>query len=701
MTLNRLAAEKSPYLLQHSRNPVDWYPWGAEAFERARADDRPIFLSIGYSTCHWCHVMERESFEDPDVARLLNEAFVCVKVDREERPDVDAIYMAVCQLLTGSGGWPLTIIMTPDSEPFFAGTYFPRSARNGRIGMLDLVPQIRSAWSGRRADVRQSAHRIRSALERMAASDIRSRQPGSEEIEAAYGSLKEAFDPLQGGFGRAPKFPSPHNLSFLLRYWRRTGDTEALRMVETTLRAMRRGGIFDQLGYGFHRYSTDARWFVPHFEKMLYDQALMAIAYLEAFQATGAEEYGSVAAEIVSYVLRDMADPGGAFHAAEDADSEGEEGKYYLWTDQELRDLLGPDRWRLAREVYGVVQAGNFADEATGLRNGRNILHLGLGTAETAHRLGIAEAELRTELESVRAILLNARGSRVRPVRDDKVLTDWNGLMIAALSRAGVALGEVRYTSAAEKAARFLLSSLTDERGRLLHRYRDGEAAIPALADDYAFLVWGLTELYQATYEAGWLEHAVRLNRDFIEHFLDPDGGGFFLTADDAEQLLVRSRESHDGAVPSANSVALANLLRLARLTGETALDEYAAATARGLGSRVALAPASHTHFLSGVDFALGPAREVVVVGDPADPATEKLLGTLRRRFLPRTVSLLKRPSVAGPDSLSELVPFTRPLESVAGRPAAYVCRDFVCERPVTVPEDLDRLLGLSGTTER
>jgi uncharacterized protein YyaL (SSP411 family) len=691
---NRLGAEKSPYLLQHAANPVDWFPWGEEAFGQALAQDRPVFLSIGYSTCHWCHVMERESFEDPDVARLMNETFISVKVDREERPDVDAVYMTVCQLMTGSGGWPLTVLLTPDAEPFFAGTYFPRTSRHGRIGMLDLIPRVRELWTSRRDDLVRSAARIREVLER-AGKDEGGDTPGGELLDEAYRSLRAAFDPLQGGFGRAPKFPSPHSLSFLLRYWKRTGKESAREMVETTLRSMRSGGIYDHIGFGFHRYSTDARWFVPHFEKMLYDQALLTLAYVEAFQAAGDSRWARTAAEVVEYVLRDMVDEGGAFHSAEDADSEGEEGRFYTWTDDELREVLDPEPLQLVREAFNVVGQGNYADEATGRRTGRNILHTRESRSQLAARLGHSERELTDRLEAARLRLLEARSRRVRPHLDDKVLTDWNGLMIAALARTGGALGEPGYVDAAETAASFVLSELRDGSGRLLHRYRDGEAAIAAMADDYAFLAWGLLELHAATGGVSWLEAARQLTEQLVEDFADPDAGGFFLTAHLGEKLLVRSKEHHDGAVPSANSVATANLLRLARLTGDAGLEERAAATMRALGSPVALAPASHAHFLSALDFALGPAREIVVVGARDDAATKALLTPLRRSFLPRAVTLLKDES--SPEAvlaLRRLAPFTDPLATVEGRPAAYVCRDFACETPVTDPDELEGLLA-------
>jgi uncharacterized protein YyaL (SSP411 family) len=486
---NRLAVEKSPYLLQHAGNPVDWEPWGEEAFERARHEDRPVFLSIGYSTCHWCHVMERESFEDPDTARLLNEAFVCVKVDREERPDVDAVYMTVCQMLTGHGGWPLTIVMTPDREPFFAATYIPRKSVAGRIGLVDLVPRIRALWDERRGDILRSAAGIREALAR--ATELpEGAETGVAAMESAFRALRARFDPLQGGFGGAPKFPSPHNLLFLLRYADRTGEAAAREMVDLTLRRMRAGGIFDQLGHGFHRYSTDARWLLPHFEKMLYDQALLALACGEAAAALGSAEHARTAREVLGYVLRDLRDPAGGFHSAEDADSEGEEGRFYVWTEAELAEALDDEADRLlAKAWFGVERAGNFADEATGRRTGANVLHLTGTPAETAVRAGLDPEGAGARIEAIRERLLAARESRERPARDDKVLTDWNGMAIAALARCGAVLGEPEFVQAGREAAEFVLGHLRSPDGSLQHRWRDGEAAIPGFAEDYACLL--------------------------------------------------------------------------------------------------------------------------------------------------------------------------------------------------------------------
>ncbi|HEX9596819.1 MAG TPA: thioredoxin domain-containing protein, partial [Anaerolineales bacterium] len=504
---NRLIFEKSPYLLQHARNPVDWYAWGPEAFEKARAGDKPVFLSIGYSTCHWCHVMAHESFEDTTVARLMNEAFVCIKVDREERPDVDQIYMSVCQAMTGSGGWPLTVIMAPDKRPFFAGTYFPKKSMHQRIGMTELVPRVADLWRNQRASLLENANKMMDFLKDNA--NPKAGDPlGAEVLNQAFQQLSGRYDSQFGGFGQAPKFPSPHNFTFLLRYWQRTQEPSALQMVENTLQQMRLGGIYDHVGFGFHRYSTDSQWLLPHFEKMLYDQALLALAYLETFQATGKPEYAATAREIFTYVLRDMTSPEGGFYSAEDADSEGEEGLFYLWREDELRDVLGEEDgdWVITR--FGVQEGGNFHDQATGRKTGDSILHLKIPLAPASQKQERGEDAEAERWQTIRQKLFDVREERIHPLKDDKILTDWNGLMVAALSRGAAALSEPEYAAAAARAADFILTRLRTPDGALLKRYRLGEAALPAHADDYAFMIWGLIELYEATFDARHLENA-------------------------------------------------------------------------------------------------------------------------------------------------------------------------------------------------
>jgi hypothetical protein len=683
---NRLCDEKSPYLLQHAENPVDWHPWGPQAFERAAREDRPVFLSVGYSTCHWCHVMAHESFEDPEVAALMNEAFVNIKVDREERPEIDSIYMAVCQMLTGGGGWPLTIVMTPDKRPFFAATYIPRESRFGRAGMLELVPRIRELWRSRRGELVDTAARITEALgrrDRLQPGEA-GEEPGPEALELAFRQLYRAFDLDHGGFGGAPRFPTPHNLLFLLRYHRRTGEAAALEMAQTTLDAMRRGGIFDQVGFGFHRYSTDERWLVPHFEKMLYDQALLALAYLEAHQATGAARHAETARQIFAYVLRDMTDAGGGFFSAEDADSEGVEGKFYLWTEEELREVLEPDDAELAGRLFNVDAGGNFREESTGERTGANILHLAPGrelpTAET--------------LERIRRRLLARRERRARPGKDDKILADWNGLMIAALSRGAQALSEPRLAEAASRAADFVWDRMRVD-GRLRHRYRAGEAAVDALLDDHAFMVWGLIELYQATFEPRHLERAIALNAAMLERLWDERDGAFFFAPDDPENLLVREKTVHDGAVPSGNAVAFWNLTRLARMTASAELEERAGRLCAAFAGRVSASPALHTAFLLGLDFALGPTHEVVVAGDPADPRTREALRALQSAYLPGQVLLLRPTGGDEAPAITCVAPFTADQTGIEGEPVSiYVCSDFHCHRPVA---SVDEALALMG----
>jgi len=688
---NRLIREKSPYLLQHARNPVDWYPWCDEAFERARRENRPVFLSVGYSTCHWCHVMARESFEDAEVARLMNETFVCIKVDREERPDVDGVYMTVCQLMTGSGGWPLTVFMTPDREPFFAGTYIPKESRHGRLGMMELIPGVRRVWKARRGDVRASAEKVMAALRNLSAEASTADAPGVAACRAAFDMLAGQFDEGHGGFGGAPKFPAPHHYLFLLRYGRRTGETKALEMVEKSLTAMRRGGVYDQLGYGFHRYATDPRWLLPHFEKMLYDQAMLSLAFLEAFQATGRPLYARTAEEIFTYVLRDLRAPEGGFCCAEDADSEGEEGKFYLWAEREIRDALEPDQAAVVIEVFGIRKEGNFLDEATGSRTGRNVLSMVRTLEEAAGALSMPAEKARAAFEAAREKLLGLRGSRTRPGRDDKVLADWNGLMIAALARGASVLGRRDWAEAASQAARFVLDRLRDGRGRLMHRWRDGEAAVAGMLDDHAFMIWGLLELYEATLEPGVLKTALELTDNTISHFHDDRDGGFFFTADDGETVLVRQKDSYDGAIPSGNSVMMLNLLRLSRITGRQDLESKAIGISRAVARSVAQSPSAYSQLMVALEFLAGPAAEIVIAGKPGAPDAQEMLDAVRRSFLPNRV-LLFRPQGAGSGALAAIAPYTKDMKADRGRATAYVCRNFACAEPVhTVKE----MLGL------
>ena len=600
MKPNRLISEKSPYLLQHAYNPVDWHPWGKEAFDRAKSENKPIFLSIGYSTCHWCHVMERESFEDEQVAALMNETFVSIKVDREERPDIDHVYMAACQLMAGHGGWPLTIMMTPDKQPFFAGTYFPRKAGFGRIGMVDLIPRLKQMWDTDRSKLILLSDEVTSRLRREDAAE--SEEPAEAVLHHAFEQLKQLFDRDNGGFSEAPKFPAPHMLLFLLHYAKRTENPEAMRMVTKTLDAMRDGGIYDHVGFGFHRYSTDAQWLVPHFEKMLYDQAMLCMAYTEGFQATGNVAYRKTAEDILMYILRDMTSPGGGFYSAEDADSEGEEGKFYVWTHGEIIRALNPEDADLICALFNIQKEGNFVEQIAGKTDGTNILHRNNQLHTAAKEINLTDKDILDHTEKALEQLFAVRANRIHPNKDDKILTDWNGLMITAFARAARHFQKPEYADAAAKAADFILSLLRSQDGRLLHRYRDGDASLPAHADDYAFFIAGLIELHLATHEPRYLEEALALNSIFIQHFWDTVQGGFFFIADDSEQLLVRRKELYDGAIPSGNSMALFNLLRLASITEDQDIEERAAKTARSFYNAVKQAPTAYTYFLAALD---------------------------------------------------------------------------------------------------
>ena len=575
---NHLAGEKSPYLLQHADNPVDWYPWSDEAFSRAIGEGKPIFLSIGYSTCHWCHVMEHESFEDPEVANALNSHFISIKVDREERPDIDQIYMNVCQMLTGSGGWPLSIIMTPDKKPFYATTYIPRQPAGGRAGILDILARISGLWESDRDRAVAAADEITHSLQAGPGKPGGAR-PGMKLMSRASDDLRLAFDRTYGGFGGAPKFPMFHTLMMLLRYHHRSGDAIALSMVEKTLDRMHQGGIYDHLGYGFHRYSTDYRWQVPHFEKMLYDQALGIMAYTEAALVTGEPRHKRIALECLEFVNKDLTSTEGGFYSAVDADSEGKEGRYYLWTREDLDRVLDPEDADLVKRIYRVQSGGNFMDPVTGKRTGENILYLSVPLQEHAKSMGIPLSALEKRLGAARKKLLSERRGRVPPLRDDKILTDWNGLMIAAASRAGAAFEDTGALQAAEHAAGFLRDNLASGSGKLLHRFRDGEAGIEGKAPDYAFYTLGLIELFQATGDLEYLETALTTEEYFYAHFRDKDSGGYFMTPDTETGLIARPKEFHGGAIPSYNGVACHNLARLSLITGDREYRETSAGT--------------------------------------------------------------------------------------------------------------------------
>jgi len=679
---NRLKLEKSPYLQQHAENPVDWYPWSEEAFMKAKKEDKPIFLSIGYSACHWCQVMERESFEDEAVAQLMNKYFVAVKVDREERPDIDNIYMTVCQYMTGSGGWPLTIIMTADKEPFFAGTYFPKQAKFGQSGLMEILGQIASLWRKDRPRVLQAGYQVTQTVQEISSSPTNGSLT-KENLKQAYQKFEDSFDEIYGGFGPAPKFPSAHNLSLLLRLWKRNGEEKALKMVEKTLDAMWRGGIYDHLGFGFHRYSTDSKWLVPHFEKMLYDQAMLAIAYVEAYQATGKEQYAEVARQIFTYVLRDMTTPEGAFYSSENADSEGEEGRFYLWTQDEIEAVLGEQSAELFCRFYDVKKKGD-------LEEGRNVLRIKKPVEEFARDEGMTAAELKKILEQSRKILFTARKKRIHPSKDDKVLTDWNGLMIVALSKGAQAFNKPEYADAARKATDFLLKELRRQDGRLLHRYREGEAALPGYLDDYAFLIWGLVDLYEATFEARYLREALALTDDMLRLFWDDKNSGLYLTGIDSEQLIARMKDAYDGAIPSGNSVATLNLLRLGKMTMQQEYEKKAEKAMESFGKTINRSPTAFSQLLIALDFTVGPTQEIVIAGNLLQEGTEKMLQAVRCRFLPRKILIL-HPQDEDGKAIEKIVPFVRSQNEINGKATAYVCESYACKAPTT---DLAKMIS-------
>lgn len=666
---NRLAGETSTYLLQHADNPVDWYPWGQEALDAARTLDRPVFVSIGYSSCHWCHVMAHESFEDEGVAALMNATFVNVKVDREELPHIDHIYMQACQLLTGSGGWPLTVIMTPDGEPFFTATYLPRHSRQGLTGMMELIPVIGELWREKRDRVVAEASEITRLVRRAAAV-----RPGDglkpELIRQAYDGLKVRHDPVYGGFGDAPKFPMPHTLMFLMRYFSMTGETHALSMAVKALESMRRGGIYDHVDAGFHRYATDREWLVPHFEKMLYDQALLAISYAEAFQATGRSGFRKTAEDVLDYVLRDLRTDQGLFASSRDADSDGSEGRFYLWTLADIDAALDEPDAALAREAFGLRPEGN----APGLGRGLNIIHI-------ARDPGGEDAD--PGLHRILGRLGEARTRRVQPQRDATALTDWNGLMIAALARCSTVLDRPDFADAAGDAADFILDRMAGH-GRLSHVFRSGQTRVEAGLDDYVFLIWGLIELYEATFEQRHLDRAVTLTSALMDRFWDTAGGGFFSTAHDIETPIARAKTAHDSAIPAGNAVAMLNLLRLADLTGDTSLTETAVAMGKAFSPKIQSAPSAYLFMLCALAYLNGPATTVSIAGDLSRSDTRELIEAVRGRFLPHAVIRLDRLGTDGKEG------------DIPDRATARVCTGSRCMEPTTQAEIMLEYLSQS-----
>lgn len=680
---NHLKNEKSPYLLQHADNPVDWYPWGDEAFEKAKKENRPIFLSIGYSTCHWCHVMARESFQDPEIGQLMNQVFVSVKVDREERPDIDSVYMTACQMITGTGGWPLTIIMTPDLKPFFAGTYFPKESGGRGAGLRDLILNINDLWNDQKHELLESAEELTLSLQQL--SKFKSGQELEDNIlESAYKSLSNNFDYEYGGFGDYQKFPTPHHLLFLLRHWKRKDDVNALTMVEKTLDAMVQGGIYDNVGFGFHRYSVDQQWILPHFEKMLYDQALLVIVYTEAYQATGKKRYMEAAQEVLEYLLRDMRSSEGGFYSAEDADSEGEEGKYYLWTADEIIKILGQEDGELFNQIYNVSADGNFKEESTGHQTGKNVLYQSKSWEELSSELQKTPEELWWKMESAREKLFKARQKRIRPHKDDKILTDWNGLIIAALATAGRVYKRKDYVLAARETLNFILNNLKIN-DQLMHRWREGEAAVNANLDDYAYLVWGLLELYQTTFLPEYLQMAQEYNKKLMDHFWDPEQGGYYFTADFIPQVLVRQKEAYDTALPSGNSVQMLNLERLYLLTGNDEYRNTSIAMEKYFSAIIKRSPPAFTMFLSAIAFKIGPSFNIVVAGSKNKDDTSLMLKKLQEQYLPNCVMVFN----SGDNHLNELIENMEDKNMVNDQVTAYVCGDGTCYPPVNSLEEL------------
>jgi uncharacterized protein YyaL (SSP411 family) len=682
---NHLAHETSPYLRQHAHNPVDWYPWGEEALRRARELDRPIFLSVGYSACHWCHVMEHESFEDPEVGQLLNDHFVSIKVDREERPDLDQVYMTAVQLLTRHGGWPMSVFLTPDLKPFYAGTYFPPGERYG--GQLPsfkrVLRSIIQAWQAQRDALEAQAGQLTEHVQLVSQVEPGTRELDAELLRRAAAQLRRAFDATYGGFGSQPKFPHPMDLRLLLRVWKRFGDDDALHMVRKTLDGMALGGMYDHLGGGFHRYSTDRRWLVPHFEKMLYDNALLTAAYLEGYQATGEPFYREAVEETLAYVLREMTSPEGPFYSTQDADSEGEEGKFYVWSAGEIKQALGDDPAAAFAAVYDVTPEGNW--------DGHNILNRSRRLAQDARMLGMDEAELRGRLDEARRRLYEVRSRRVWPGRDEKVLTSWNGLMITAFAQAAAVLDRPDYAAAAARAADFILGRMRRPDGRILRTYGAGsEPKLNGYLEDYSAMLDALGWLYEATFAPRWLEAALALADQLVELFWDPAEGGFFYTGRDHEQLIARTKDPHDSSIPSGNALAATALMRLAHLTGRSDLQERALATLRLFGGLLSDSPQAAGQMLIALDFHLGPVQEFAVVGDPEEAQTKEVVRAIHQGFRPNMVVALR-----GKDATKEvetLIPL------LADRPASgtvttYICEGFTCQAPLVGAASLQQAL--------
>ncbi|NQV50662.1 MAG: thioredoxin domain-containing protein [Candidatus Marinimicrobia bacterium] len=678
---NHLIESSSPYLLQHAHNPVDWYPWGDEAFERAKLEDKPIFLSIGYSTCHWCHVMAHESFEDEAVAQLLNDSYICIKVDREERPDIDQLYMAAATSLMGRGGWPLTIIMSPDKRPFFAGTYFPKESVPGRVGMLQLLPQISTAWINQRTEIDRAADQIINGLQQRKSSGER-QALDAEVLLAAATDFKRNYDSIQGGFGSAPKFPSAHNLNFLLREGHRTGDQELTEMAIHSLKQMRLGGIYDQVGFGFHRYSTDASWHVPHFEKMLYDQASLMLAYTEAWEITADPLFLKTMEEILIYLNAKLRAPEGAYYSAEDADSDGEEGKFYVWSWSELQQVLSKAELDAIAPTFGIEPGGNFNDEASRQVSGKNILHV---------NSAMDYANLLTDpiWLMARQKLYDQREKRVHPGLDDKILCDWNGLMLSALSRAALATGQDPYRKAAADLADYLLAELITKNGTLLHMPLKGEQQIEGFLDDYSFVIQGLRYYYEVSFEPKYLETALKLQEIQIQKFWDIEAGGLFFTADGDQDLFIRQKEIYDGAIPSGNSIAASNLYYLGRLAEKPTWETLAVEIGSSFSDQIRRGPRGSAALLQALQVQIAGSKEIVIAGDSQD--LEDALSVIRKNYDPFKL-ILFRPN-KGYAAIEEISGFLAYQKAIGSELTVYICENYACQKPLTSLESLSQAL--------
>lgn len=674
---NYLVNEKSPYLLQHAYNPVDWYPWTEEAFDKAKALNKPIFLSIGYSTCHWCHVMERESFEDAEVAAVLNRDFISIKVDREERPDIDQIYMTFSHVSTGQGGWPLTVFLTPEKKPFYVGTYFPKNYKYGRPGLLEVLKGITNKWNQSRSEVETSAEKMTlmlNSLDRTEEETIFDR----DVFRDTYDYFNQSFDVKYGGFGKEPKFPTPHNLFYLLRYFEANKESHALEMVEKTLTQMYKGGIFDHIGFGFSRYATDQAWLVPHFEKMLYDNALLIMAYAETYQVTGNALYKDIAEKIITYVTRDLMSPEGGFYCAEDADSEGEEGKFYVWTMDEVEKILGHDRSEFFIHYYPMTEEGNF--------EGKNILNLITTSIEIIQE----NQDIKDQLEVMAKELFNEREKRIHPHKDDKILTGWNGLMIATLAKAGRTFNNPSTIKQAEQAIEFIEKNLTGNDGRLFARYRQGDVKHLAYLDDYAFMIWGYIECYEATFKIEYLEKALKRVDDMVDLFGDEKGeSGFYLYGKDAEQLIAKPKDIFDNAIPAGNSIAAYCLVRLGKMTGRKDLADKAEAMFTYFAGKLNQSPMAFTMMLSAKLFAEEPTKEIVLAGKREEATIKAMIESLNKKYMPFSVVLLNEED----GKLEQINDFVKNQITSEGKATAYICENYHCEKPVTEIEAFNQLI--------